>query len=220
MNLVDNISTYLKAQSNTHHVSELMLVKMLRENASSVSSSCKLLNNTRALSGAILNYCPFRAHVTLSNTHMTITPASVSAIAEMIGDTPEVTMMIGIGLQKESDAVYFQYMGDDQTQALMLPSGNPVTRLQNIRVVGLSVAEEVGTFKSTKLNVIIESTNGTQVMLTSGLTTLWSQFLICGLSALYNEYGLDQAITLNTWKGTSSMRPCFACYLSRQRTSG
>ena len=118
---------------------------------------------------------------------MTITPASVSAIAEMIGDTPEVTMMIGIGLQKESDAVYFQYMGDDQTQALMLPSGNPVTRLQNIRVVGLSVAEEVGTFKSTKLNVIIESTNGTQVMLTSGLTTLWSQFLICGLSALYND---------------------------------
>ena len=149
---------------------------------------------------------------------MTITPASVSAIAEMIGDTPEVTMMIGIGLQKESDAVYFQYMGDDQTQALMLPSGNPVTRLQNIRVVGLSVAEEVGTFKSTKLNVIIESTNGTQVMLTSGLTTLWSQFLICGLSALYNEYGLDQAITLNTWKGTSSMRPCFAAiYQGKER---
>ena len=149
---------------------------------------------------------------------MTITPASVSAIAEMIGDTPEVTMMIGIGLQKESDAVYFQYMGDDQTQALMLPSGNTVTRLQNIRVVGLSVAEEVGTFKSTKLNVIIESTNGTQVMLTSGLTTLWSQFLICGLSALYNEYGLDQAVTLNTWKGTSSMRPCFAAiYQGKER---
>ena len=149
---------------------------------------------------------------------MTITPASVSAIAEMIGDTPEVTMMIGIGLQKESDAVYFQYMGDEQTQALMLPSGNPVTRLQNIRVVDLSVAEEVGTFKSTKLNVIIESTNGTQVMLTSGLTTLWSQFLICGLSALYNEYGLDQAVTLNTWKGTSSMRPCFAAiYQGKER---
>ena len=31
MNLVDNISTYLKAQSNTHHVSELMLWMMLRE---------------------------------------------------------------------------------------------------------------------------------------------------------------------------------------------
>jgi hypothetical protein len=120
-------------------------------------------------------------------------------------------MMIGIGLNKESDAVFFQYLGDEQTpSALMLPSGKPLTRLANVRLVGLTVADDVGAFNSTKLNVYIESTAGRQVMLTSGLTTLWSQYLVSGLMALFNEFALDQTFTLDTWKGTSQMRPCFS----------
>jgi hypothetical protein len=47
-------------------------------------------------------------------------------------------------------------------------------------------------------------------MLTSGLQTLWSQYLISGLSALQQAYCLGLPFTLDTWKGTSSMRPCFA----------
>jgi len=28
--------------------------------------------------------------------------------------------------------------------------------------------------------------------------------------ALFNEFSLDQTFTLDTWKGTSQMRPCFS----------
>ena len=146
---------------------------------------------------------------------MTTTTQSSALATELIGDMvsqgSSVDMMIGIGLNKESDAVFFQYLGEDTVpSALMLPSGKPLTRLANVRLVGLTIAEEVGAFKSTKLNVYLESTQGRRVMLTSGLTTLWSQYLISGLSALQQEYALDAPFTLDTWKGTSSMRPCFA----------
>ncbi len=148
---------------------------------------------------------------------MTVTTAPTSnalateLITEMVGSSSSVDMMIGIGLNKESDAVFFQYLGDEQTpSALMLPSGKPLTRLANVRLVGLTVADDVGAFNSTKLNVYIESTAGRQVMLTSGLTTLWSQYLVSGLMALFNEFALDKAFTLDTWKGTSQMRPCFS----------
>ena len=146
---------------------------------------------------------------------MTTTTQSSALATELIGDMvsqgSSVDMMIGIGLNKESDAVFFQYLGEDTVpSALMLPSGKPLTRLANVRLVGLTIAEEVGAFKSTKLNVYLESTQGRRVMLTSGLTTLWSQYLISGLSALQQEYALDAPFTLDTWKGTSAMRPCFA----------
>ena len=33
---------------------------------------------------------------------------------------------------------------------------------------------------------------------------------MCALMGLYNSYDLDTRFTLNSWKGTSKMRPCFA----------
>lgn len=159
---------------------------------------------------------PFWA-CSLTYIHMTVTTAPTSnalateLITEMVGSSSSVDMMIGIGLNKESDAVFFQYLGEEQTpSALMLPSGKPLTRLANVRLVGLTVADNVGAFNSTKLNVYIESTAGRQVMLTSGLNTLWSQYLVSGLMACFNEFSLDQTFTLDTWKGTSQMRPCFS----------
>ena len=151
---------------------------------------------------------------------MTVSTVSTSALAteligDMVGSGSSVDMMIGIGLNKESDAVFFQYLGEETTpSALMLPSGKPLTRLANVRLVGLTVVDGVGTFNSTKLNVYLESTQGRRVMLTSGLTTLWSQYLISGLSALQQEYALEAPFTLDTWKGTSAMRPCFAAVRS------
>ena len=47
-------------------------------------------------------------------------------------------------------------------------------------------------------------------MLTSGLTTLWSQCVMTALMGLFNSYDLQSPFTLNSWKGTSKMRPCFA----------
>ena len=146
---------------------------------------------------------------------MTITPATVSVLAEMTAQQSDIEMMIGVGLNKESDAVFFQYLGEEQTpSALMLPSGKPLTRLANVKLNAIAVADNVGSFKATKLNVYLESSQGRIVMLTSGLNTLWSQFLVCGLSGLQQEYSLDQPFTLDSWKGTAAMRPCFAAIRS------
>ena len=145
---------------------------------------------------------------------MTTTALSVdtsSVLAEFTGgQSTDIAMMIGIGLVKESEAVYFQYQSEDKKPvALTLPSGKALTRLPNITLTGIDIAEEVGEFKSTKLNVYIDA-SGHQLMLTSGLTTLWSQCLIAGLMAIYNEYAIQSPFTIDTWKGTAKMRPCFA----------
>ena len=142
---------------------------------------------------------------------MTIAPVS-SIVADFAGgESMDVDMMIGIGLVKDSEAVYFQYLGDEQQpQALVMPSGKPVYTMQNVRLVGLEVVDDIGEYKSTKLNVTIESSNGTRVMLTSGATTLWSQAAMTCFMGLFNTYSLEQRFNLNTWKGDKGKRPCFA----------
>ena len=144
---------------------------------------------------------------------MTITSAPASVLAEFTGgEQSDISMMIGVGVVKDSDAVYFQYLGDEQTpRALTVPTnGKPVYNLVNVRVVGLEIAEEVGTFKSTKLNLILESQQGNKVLLTSGLNTYWSQCVITGLMGMYDSYSTDQSFTLNSWKGNQGLKPCFA----------
>ena len=145
---------------------------------------------------------------------MTIAPSNSSVLAELTGPGTDhdIAMMIGIGLNKESDAVFFQYLGEEQKPAaLTIPSnGKPLTYLRNVRLVGIEVADGIGEFNSTKLNLYLESGAGNVVMLTSGLSTLWSQCVVTALSGLYQSYDLDTPFTLNSWKGSSKMRPCFA----------
>ena len=146
-------------------------------------------------------------------TTLAITPAELAAsiVSEVGGSESQVDMMIGIGLVKDSEAVYFQYLGDEQTpSALMMPSGKPCTRMANIRVTGLTVAEGIGEFNSTKLNLFIESSAGRTLMLTSGLNTIWSQCVITSLMGVYDSGDIAAPINLDTWKGTSKMKPCFA----------
>ena len=127
------------------------------------------------------------------------------------GAESDVSMMLGIGLVKDSPAVFFQYLGDEQSPAGMtLPSGKPVTSLKNITLSGISIAEDIGEFKSTKLNLFITSNQGRTVMLTSGLTTYWSQCVLGGLIGMFNSYDLTTPFTLDSWYGTSKMRPIFA----------
>jgi hypothetical protein len=146
-------------------------------------------------------------------TTLAITPSELAAsiVSELGGSESNVDMMIGIGLVKDSEAVYFQYLGDEQTPAaLMMPSGKPCTRMSNVRVTGLSFVSDIGEFNSTKLNLFLESSAGRTLMLTSGLTTIWSQCLLTSLMALSDAGSIDQPINLDTWKGTSKMKPCFA----------
>ena len=123
----------------------------------------------------------------------------------------DVAMMIGIGLVKNSEAVFFQYLTEDQEpSALMMPSGKPLTRLANVTLAGVDIADDIGEFKSTKLNVYLESNSGRVVLLTSGLTTVWSQCLMTALMGMFNDQTLDKAFSLDSWRGNSKMRPCFA----------
>ena len=140
------------------------------------------------------------------------TDLATSIVAELGGSSSNnVEMMIGVGLVKDSDAVFFQYLGDEQTPtALVMPSGKPCTRMANVRLVGISVADDIGEFNSTKLNLFLETSAGRQLLITSGLQTIWSQCVITSLMGLFNSYNLDQPFVLDTWKGNSKMRPCFA----------
>ena len=135
-------------------------------------------------------------------------------VAELGGQAPQaVDYMIGIGLVKDSDAVFFQYVGDDEKQALMEPSGRPCTRIGQVFLTDISIIdnvyEEAG-FSGSKLNVFLQTQSGVSLMLTSGLSTIWSQCLVTALVELQMTGSLDHLITIDTWKGTSKMRPCFA----------
>lgn len=143
---------------------------------------------------------------------MTIAPVNTNVLAEFTGGAQaEIAMMIGVGVVKDSDAVFFQYLGDNQTpQALTFPTnGKPVTYLRNVRLKNIEIASEVGSFKATKLNIFLEA-GGTVVMLTSGLNTMWSQAVMSSLMGLFDSYDLDTPFTLNTWRGTQGLKPCFA----------
>ena len=129
------------------------------------------------------------------------------------GAAPTVDVMIGIGLQKDSEAVFFQYQGDDNVQALMYDSGKPVTRIGNVYLTELSIADDVyaeAGFSGSKLNVFVETQQGRSIMITSGLTTIWSQCLLTSLQGLSDSDALGHLIAIDTWKGNSKMKPCFA----------
>lgn len=145
-------------------------------------------------------------------TNLAVRPETAALVSEFAGgSSSDVSMMIGVGLVKDSEGVFFQYLGEDQQPAaLMLPSGKPLTRMANVRLAGIEIAEDIGEFKSTKLNIVLETTAGSRVMLTSGLTTIWSQCVLTSLMGLYNSYSTDEFFQLDTWKGTSKLKPCFA----------
>jgi hypothetical protein len=142
------------------------------------------------------------------------TADTTALIAELGGQASQsVDFMIGVGLVKDSDAVFFQYQGDEQKTALMEPSGKPCTRIGQVFLSGLTIIDNVyedAGFKGSKLNVFLRTQNGTSLMLTSGLATIWSQCLMTCLMGLCANESLDHLITIDTWKGTSKMRPCFA----------
>lgn len=149
---------------------------------------------------------------------MTILQDSTAIVTDLVagGQQSDVSMMIGVGVNKDSDAVFFMYRGDDQEPvALTIPtSGKPLTRLGNVKVTGINIAEDVGTFKSTKLNLFLTTNSGTVILITSGLTTIWSQCVLTGLMGAFETGNLELALTLDTWKGTSKMKPCFAAIRS------
>lgn len=140
--------------------------------------------------------------------------AAMALVAELGGQAAQtVDFMIGVGSVNDSDAVFFQYQGDQQKTALMESSGKPCTHIGQVFLTGLTIIDNVyeeSGFNGSKLNVFLETQTGKTLMLTSGLVTIWSQCLMTSLMGLYQSGGLSHLITIDTWRGTSKMRPCFA----------
>lgn len=139
---------------------------------------------------------------------------SSAIVAELVsgGEAPEINMMIGVGVVKESEAVLFHYVGnEEQPQALMHPrTGNPLTRLSNVKLVGLDIAKNIGTENATKLNVILELGNGNKVLVTSGIQTWWSQCVMAGLFGLFQNGLLTESFNLDSYRGKMGRKPIFA----------
>ena len=138
---------------------------------------------------------------------------STSAIVSEFtgGSSSNVAMFIGIGLVKDSDAVYFQYQNEgEQPVALLQPSGKHLSSLCNVTLIDVSIYEPGDEYNTLKVNITLESSAGTQVMVTSGLTTYWSQSVIGGLLAMLHGGDVTCPFNLDTWRGSvGKIRPCF-----------
>ena len=148
-------------------------------------------------------------------TTSAITTTDTAALVAELGGSSETSVdyMFGIGNVKDSDAVYFRYMGDDQLQALVTASGRPQTRIGNVFLTGVTIADDVykeAGFSGDKLNVFLQTQSGASIMLTAGLTTIWSQCIMTALMGLADNAAMSHLLTIDTWKGTSKMKPCFA----------
>ena len=138
---------------------------------------------------------------------------STSAIVSEFsgGQQSNVAMFIGIGLVKDSDAVYFQYKEEGmQPVALLAPSGKHLSTLANVTLVDVNIYEPGDEYNTLKVNITLESSSGTQVMVTSGLTTFWSQSVVGGLLAMLKGGDVTCPFNLDTWRGSKGkIKPCF-----------
>ncbi len=133
-------------------------------------------------------------------------------LAELSKSDTSCEMMIGIGLVKDSDAVFFEYLGNDgESRALRTPNDKPLTRIGGVTLRGVSIAESIGEYESTKLNLRLVTPQGYELLMTSGLTTWWSRCVLTGLMGLLASGLHTEEITIDTWKGNQGKyKPCFA----------
>ena len=97
-------------------------------------------------------------------TTSAISVDTAAIVAEFGGQSNTLAdIMIGVGVVKDSEAVYFKYEGDDETTALMQANGKPVTRIGNVVLTGLTIDDEVykdAGFEGSKLNVMLMTQQG------------------------------------------------------------
>ena len=119
-------------------------------------------------------------------------------------------------IRDSSEAVFFQYQGDDKKVALFQNNGRPVTRIKNVCLTNIAIAEDIYKgedgkgFTGSKLNLFLRTQSGATVMLTSGLTTMWSQCMVTALMGLYASNQLSSVVQIDTWKGNSNLGTYFA----------
>ena len=143
-----------------------------------------------------------------------LTSSTSSIVSEFSGGaSSNVAMTIGIGLVKDSDSVFFRYADEagEQPIALLTATGRPLTTLGNVQLVDVSLYEPGDEYNTLKLNLTLQSSAGTQVLVTAGLTTFWSMSIIGGLLEMLRGGDLTCPFNLDTWKGNKGkIKPCFA----------
>jgi len=138
---------------------------------------------------------------------------SSAIVADLVsgGEAPEINMMIGIGVVKESEAVLFHYIGNDEKPvALMTKAGKPLTRLANVKLIDINIVTGIGTENATKLNVILELHSGNKILVTSGIQTWWSMCVISGLYGLLQNGMITESFNLDSYRGNLGRKPIFA----------
>ena len=142
-----------------------------------------------------------------------LTSSTSSIVSEFSGgQSSAVAMTIGIGLVKDSDSVFFRYADEagEQPIALLTATGRPLTTLGNVTLVDVSLYEPGDEYNTLKLNLTLQSSAGTQVLVTAGLTTFWSMSIIGGLLEMLRGGDLTCPFNLDTWKGNKGkIKPCF-----------
>ena len=147
----------------------------------------------------------------MTNETAAITTADQTLVAEFAGGaSSSVSAMIGIGAVKDSDAPFQQYVGEEQEPvALMHRNGKPVTAINNVQLVGIDVADGIGKFNSTKLNIYLKSSQGNVALFTCGLTTYAAQYAVTGLLGMVQEFGIESVFHMRASRGDQGMRPWF-----------
>jgi len=138
---------------------------------------------------------------------------SSAIVADLVsgGEAPEIKYMIGVGVVKDSEAVLFYYIGnDEQPIPLMTKAGKPLTRLSNVKLVDVAVVTGIGTENATKLNVILEIDSGNKILITSGIQTWWSMCVISGLYGLFQNGMISESFNLDSYRGNMGRKPIFA----------
>ena len=142
-----------------------------------------------------------------------LTSSTSSILSEFSGGQPSnVAMTIGIGLVKDSDSVFFRYADEagEQPIALLTATGRPLTTLGNVTLVDVGLYEPGDEYNTLKLNLTLQSSAGTQVLVTAGLTTFWSMSVVGGLLEMLRGGDLTCPFNLDTWKGNKGkIKPCF-----------
>jgi hypothetical protein len=150
---------------------------------------------------------------------MTMLVDSSAIVADLVsgGEAPEINMMIGIGVVKESEAVLFHYIGNDEKPvALMTKAGKPLQRIGSVKLIDVDIVTGIGTENATKLNITVESNKGTKILVTSGIQTWWSTCVISGLYGMFQNGMLSELFNIDSYRGTMGRKPIFASIRSGQ----
>ncbi len=155
--------------------------------------------------------------MTIANPTSILTEFTGGSVAPVDYD-----LLIGVGVMKESDAVFFRYEDSKPIPLVNQANGKPLQTFKDVVCYGIEVVHDIGTFKASKLNLKLRSPVGSKLCFTSGVETMWSQAVVTALMGIMGStmYDFNTPFTFWSKRGDQGMRPSFAnIYLDDERVS-